>query len=81
MAGEERNRTKTNEIKEQRAIEIHTRINEVSAKVNKIIGGIIVAATVLGLIGTGIMYHVNFRFGNIEKSLEKIERKIERKFP
>ena len=57
---------------EERVAQVHERVNEISNKLYMIIGGAVVA----GAIGFIAWYHINFRFSNIEKSLEQIEKKV-----
>ena len=61
---------------EERMKEVHKRINTISESFSMIKGGAIVAGVVIAIATTVVTHHVNFRFSNIEKSLEKIEKKV-----
>lgn len=61
---------------EERISEVHKRVNAIDKSVSKIYGGVAVGAFVILLIGGILTHHVNFRFSNIEKTLEKIEAKV-----
>ena len=61
---------------EERMNEVHRRINSIDKSVARIYGGVAVGAFVLLAVAAMISHHVNYRFNNIEKSLEKIEKKV-----
>lgn len=67
------------ELCEERTTKIHNRIDAVSTMVSRIIGGIIVVSFGLALFIYGVSYHINYRFSNIDKILEKIEQKMDKK--
>jgi hypothetical protein len=71
--------TVAQELCEERNTKIHERLDAVSDKTSKIIGGIIVISFGLALFITGVFYHINYRFSSVEKTLEKIENKIDKK--
>jgi hypothetical protein len=61
---------------EERLGKVHDRINAIDKSVARIYGGIAVSAFVLLAVAGMIVYHINFRFSNIEKTLDKIEKKV-----
>jgi len=54
----------------------HERIDEIADTVSQIKGGIIVAAFVVVLFVTGVFYHINYRFSNVESTLKTIQHSL-----
>lgn len=71
----------TQETCDNKNTKVHERIDDLSDKVNKIIGGIIVISVMSAMIIGTVTYHINYRFSSVEKTLDKIEKKIEPKRP
>jgi len=57
----------------------HERIDEISDTVSQIKGGIIVAAFVIVIFITGVFYHINYRFSNVESTLKTIQQTLRTK--
>ena len=72
--------TVTQEQCDERNANLHKRVNTLCDKVSRIIGGVIVISSISILVITGTMYHLNYRFNNIEKKNEKMELNIEKGF-
>ena len=61
---------------EERISKVHERVNAIDKSLARIYGGVAVGAFVLLAVAGMVIYHVNYRFSNIERSLEKIEQKV-----
>lgn len=66
----------TEEQCEDRISKVHTRIGTIDRAVAKIMGGVIVVSALISLFVGFVSYHVDYRFTNLEDSLEEINNNI-----
>ncbi len=69
----------TQEQCDERNGKTHERIDEISDTVSQIKGGIYVVAFVIVLFITGVFYHINYRFSNVETTLKTIQETLKTK--
>lgn len=63
---------------DDRVNKIYERLEKVGTSVNKILGGIAVVAVVFALCIGGALYHFNYRFSTMEKSITGVAESVER---
>lgn len=62
---------------DDRIDKVYGKLEGLSGSVNKMLGGIAVASFILVVCVGGVFYHFNYRFSDIEQSLDHISEKVE----
>jgi hypothetical protein len=63
---------------DERVNKLYDQLHSVDKAVAKILGGVAVASFVVTLFIVGLLYHFNYRFSAVEKSIEGIAKTIEK---